>query len=104
VPRSGSDVDVVVTGASVKRGWRIRSQPPFTWYGQQALLADSSWQETGLIFTNSLGKTLDGPIATRRFQQVCQQLGFRRVRFHDLRHAAAALMLESAVATRNQGS
>ncbi len=64
---------------------------------QQRLLAGSSWQETSLIFTNSLGKTLDGPTETHRFQQVCQQLGFRRVRFHDLRHAAASLMLESGV-------
>ncbi|WP_034088721.1 tyrosine-type recombinase/integrase [Streptacidiphilus albus] len=50
-----------------------------------------------LVFTNTCGNPLDGPSISRAFHRLCDQAGIRRVRFHDLRHTCATLLLEQGV-------
>ena len=50
-----------------------------------------------LVFTNICGNPLDGPNISRAFHRLCDQAGIRRVRFHDLRHTCATLLLEQGV-------
>ncbi|MSP23119.1 MAG: site-specific integrase [Dehalococcoidia bacterium] len=84
---------------------------------QERLHAGEAWSDAGLVFTGERGQPLDGPHTTRRFQRilasVCRVFGgsesghagaadhdFRalpRMRFHDLRHGAASLMLAQGV-------
>jgi len=62
---------------------------------EDRLLAGSDWRgdEWGLVFMTMRGTPLDAKNATHRFQDLLSRLGIARMRFHDLRHACASLML-----------
>ena len=66
----------------------------------ERLWAGSNWQETGLVFANRVG----GPTQARRvieqFHEALKQAGIRHVRFHDLRHSCATLLLVQGVSPR----
>ena len=52
------------------------------------------WQENGLIFASETGDPLDRRyITTHRFKPLLKRAGLPRVRFHDLRHTCATLLL-----------
>lgn len=51
------------------------------------------WQENDYVFTNPLGKPIDPMQAYRMFKALLKRAGLRDQRFHDLRHAAASLLL-----------
>lgn len=59
------------------------------------LAAGDTWQgeRDRLVFTDALGRSLDGTYVTSRFGAALKRLGLPHVRFHDLRHGAASLML-----------
>lgn len=67
---------------------------------QDRMLAGFRWQEQSLIFTTSIGTPLDGRNVSHRFASLTAAAGLRRIRFHDLRHSAATLMLAQGVAPR----
>ena len=52
------------------------------------------------MFANAIGGPLAGREVTRRFQHLLGTAGLPRMRFHDLRHAAATVMLTLGVAPR----
>lgn len=57
------------------------------------------WTDSGLVFTNSIGKALDGPTVTRKLGDELKEAGFPHERaFHGLRHAAATLLAANGVA------
>ncbi len=66
----------------------------------EKLWAGSKWQESGLVFANRVG----GPTQARRvieqFHEALGHAGLRRVRFHDLRHSCATLLLVQGVSPR----
>ncbi|HVD00377.1 MAG TPA: site-specific integrase [Candidatus Dormibacteraeota bacterium] len=64
------------------------------------LLAGARWKESRFIFTTTVGTPLEGPSVTRHFQQLLKQAGLPRLRFHDLRHSCASLLLAQGVAPR----
>ena len=47
------------------------------------------------VFASEVGTPLDGRNVTHRFQAALQRAGLPRQRFHDLRHAAATLLIEA---------
>lgn len=55
------------------------------------------WKDSGLIFTTPAGGPLDPANMTRRFGRLLEQAGLRRIRFHDLRHSTATLLLEQGI-------
>jgi integrase len=55
--------------------------------------AGSNWHENGLIFPSSIGTPSEPKNMYRRFKMTLQEAGLPDVRFHDLRHTAATLML-----------
>jgi integrase len=67
---------------------------------QERLIAGNAWQETGFVFTTSIGTPLDASTVTHRFQATLQTAGFPRTRFHDLRHTCATLLLVQGVHPR----
>lgn len=44
-----------------------------------------------------IGRPLDPANLTRRFRSFLSRAGLRRIRFHDLRHSTATLLLEHGV-------
>ncbi|MER7467079.1 tyrosine-type recombinase/integrase [Streptomyces sp. NPDC097981] len=59
--------------------------------------AESAWQDSGLVFTTPTGRPLDPANLTRRFRGFLDRAGLRHIRFHDLRHSTATLLLEQGV-------
>jgi integrase len=52
----------------------------------ERLTAGDSWQESGLVFTTSVGTVVEPRNLSRTFEHLVQRSGVRRIRFHDLRH------------------
>ncbi len=50
-------------------------------------------QESGLLFTTTTGTPLDGRNVNSQFQKAPVKAGLSHIRFHDLRHTCASLLL-----------
>jgi integrase len=62
------------------------------------LRAGEAWTDHGLVFTDAFGEPLFGSrITERRLRPALQNAGLPFIRFHDLRHTAATLMLTAGV-------
>jgi integrase len=58
----------------------------------------SLWCENGLIFASEVGEPLDRRyITTHRFKPLLKRAGLPQIRFHDLRHTCATLLLSKNV-------
>jgi integrase len=53
-----------------------------------------------LVFTTAYGAPLSASVVTHDFQRILQRAGLPRIRFHDLRHSCASLLLAQGVPTR----
>ena len=61
------------------------------------------WVEVGqqnLVFTSPKGTPLDERNVLRRFQNICALAGLPKLRLHDLRHSACAILLAQGVNIR----
>ena len=56
-------------------------------------LAGDQWQENDLIFPNSTGKPRNGYGVSKKFRSLALAAGLPSIRFHDIRHTAASIML-----------
>ena len=52
------------------------------------------------MFRSTIGTPLDGRHTTHLFHQALERAGVRRIRFHDLRHSCASLLLAQGVPAR----
>ncbi|GAA3266880.1 hypothetical protein GCM10010469_38950 [Streptomyces labedae] len=59
--------------------------------------AGTAWQHSGHVFTTAQGRPVDPTNLTRTFLTFLRKAGLRRIRFHDLRHSTATLLLEQGV-------
>jgi integrase len=55
--------------------------------------ANGNWVEYGLVFCSPLGAPLDPQLATRAFTRALRKAKLPHMRFHDLRHSCASLLL-----------
>ena len=56
------------------------------------------WQDMSLVFCNELGRPVEvSNLTNRYFQPLLKKAGLPIVRFHDLRHTAATLMLNARI-------
>jgi integrase len=61
----------------------------------------SAWQDVNnLIFTDSIGRPLDGTAVTHVFHELLTAAGLPSVPFHGLRHSAATALLSAGVPLR----
>ena len=56
-------------------------------------MAGDAWHESGLCFTTSIGTAIDARNLQRQFHSLLRRAGVRRIRFHDLRHSFASILL-----------
>ncbi|MGW3086716.1 tyrosine-type recombinase/integrase [Streptomyces sp. NPDC001108] len=64
---------------------------------QERETAGTGWKDSGYVFTRPDGAPIEGSTLTRHFNTLLRQAGLRRIRFHDLRHSTATLLLEQGV-------
>jgi len=58
--------------------------------------ANGLWQEKGLIFPSTVGTPMNPDnLVYRSFKPLLRRAGLRDIRFHDLRHTFATLMLSN---------
>lgn len=61
---------------------------------QDALRELDAWEEKGLVFTTGTGNALLPRNLVRHFKAKIAAAGVPNIRFHDMRHTAASLLLE----------
>lgn len=59
--------------------------------------AGDRWNENNLIFPNTHGNPMDPSNMRIEFNRVLSEAGLPKIRFHDLRHTAASLMLNHGI-------
>src|SRR6266567_8582882 len=64
---------------------------------QVRLKAGARWQDRDLVFCNKYGGYLDPAHLRQRFDKLLKDAGLPDVRFHDLRHSAATILLSMGV-------
>lgn len=92
-------------GASPRGSRDVRSYSAFEALrrhaGRQAeecRAAGNEWRETGLVFANAVGGSLTTTNVTyRSFRPLLERAGLPLIRFHDLRHTAATLLLGKGI-------
>lgn len=67
---------------------------------QDRLAAGARWQYSGLVFCSKLGTPCDERNIRRSLDRVVRAAGLPRLRFHDLRHSCATLLLAQGVDPR----
>ena len=56
-----------------------------------------NYQYDGYVFVDEMGERMKANYLTSRFPEVLEKKGLRRMRFHDLRHSCASLLLANGV-------
>ena len=65
---------------------------------EERLRVGATWPGYDLVFTNGPGTPIDSAnLRTRSFQPLLSRAGLPPIRFHDLRHTAATLLLGEGV-------
>ena len=67
---------------------------------EQRLKAGPAWENSGLVFTNGTGEHLAIYTVYRDFKNIVHSIGCPNVRFHDLRHTCAGLLLKNGVSMK----
>ncbi|MFC1932683.1 tyrosine-type recombinase/integrase [Chloroflexota bacterium] len=66
--------------------YRLEREYPYRELGKELTLDD-------LVFANVEGKPIDPGVLTHNFARIAKRASLENVRFHDLRHTFASLML-----------
>jgi integrase len=89
--RSRRTVRLTGSAATALRAHRVRQ-------AEARLLVGSDWRDHDLVFTDAWGEPLDGRhVTSRDFRRLLRRAGLPPIRFHDLRHTAATILLSSGV-------
>jgi integrase len=105
VPHQGTQL----VDTKTERSRRTLVMPPivinalYAHRGRQAverLAAGERWVDLDLVFPSERGTLADGPNVTHRFHKLLKRAGLPAMRFHDLRHACASLLLVQGVHPR----
>ncbi|GAA1932898.1 hypothetical protein GCM10009738_00570 [Kitasatospora viridis] len=67
------------------------------WQARVKQQADAEWVHNGLVFTRPDGHPIEPATLTRHFNALLHRSRLRAIRFHDLRHSTATLLLEQGV-------
>lgn len=69
-----------------------------TWGQRRRAHLGAAWEDNGLVFSNSLGRPIDNiNLLKYWFFPLLKQAGLPGIRFHDLRHTAATLLIGQRV-------
>jgi integrase len=89
--KSRRQIELTRSGVATLRAHRKRMI-------EQRLAVGDAWEENDLVFPNEIGKPMDGSnLSERDLRRVLTRSGLPRIRFHDLRHTAATILLGRGV-------
>jgi integrase len=92
-PKTHSGIRTILIGATTLNELREQKQR----IEDDKIKAGESWQENGLIFPSSIGTPFGQSNVQKDFIKVLNTANLQRIRFHDLRHTAASLILNHGV-------
>lgn len=92
-PKTKAGRRTIQLGASTLKILREHSQQQFGLMQQ----AGNMWQEHNLIFTSSIGTAINKDNLRKSFKKSLKNADLSMIRFHDLRHTAASLMLNHGI-------
>jgi integrase len=64
---------------------------------QEKLLMGERWQHYELVFPSTIGTPMDVTGLLKKFRKTIKEAGLPRIRFHDLRHTSASLLLNQRI-------
>ena len=67
---------------------------------EERLAAGDAWQQTDYVFASNTGGPLDASTVNHQFHRHLERLGMPSMRFHDLRHTCASLLVSQGVDLR----
>ena len=67
---------------------------------EERLAAGERWSEAGFVFTTPIGTPIGTHSLHRMFKAMLRKAGLPDIRYHDLRHTAATLLLAQGVDPR----
>ncbi len=89
-PKSAKSRRTIAIGAIVIEALRRHRKSQ----AEERLKMGPSWEDRDLVFSNELGKPVEvSNLTQRHFRLLLEQAVLPRIRFHDLRHTAATIML-----------
>jgi integrase len=88
-PKSVAGVRTI--GLNELARWALRAQSARQ--ARERLAAGPSWRSDDLVFTRTDGRALNHRVVQGAFSKRIRAAGLRPIRFHDLRHACATLLL-----------
>lgn len=90
-PKSRRKIALSLTALEALRRHRARQ-------AEERLAAGPVWRNDDLVFCTAVGGALNGNhLSGRGFQEILKLTGLPRIRFHDLRHTCATLLLRRGV-------
>lgn len=84
--KSRRAVDIPGSVIEILRHWRAQQ-------AQERLSAGPAYHDTGFVCTEEDGRPSNPVNVSRRFRKLLKRLGLPAIRFHDLRHTMASLLL-----------
>jgi len=63
----------------------------------EKLIAGGSWKDHNMVFPSTIGTPMNRCNLNKRYKNVLKKAGLPAIRFHDLRHTAASLMLNNGI-------
>ena len=90
--RSRRDVAIPQFAVDRLRRWKVEQN-------ERRLMAGPAWHDFGLVCERGDGHPINPDSFTKAFKRLAAQVGHPKTRLHDLRHAAASLMMEHGVPT-----
>ncbi len=67
---------------------------------EEKLRQGKKWRDHGFVFTSVIGTPLDGDNVYKLFRQLLKENNLPDIRFHDLRHSCASLLLVQGISPR----
>jgi integrase len=67
---------------------------------EERLVVGSRWQDTGYVFTSTVGTPIHPGNLMKSFHALLDRAGLPRIRFHDLCHSCASLLAAQGVPAR----
>ena len=106
-PAEGAKSGMVFSDPKTAKGRRSIALPRFAVEALRAhrsaqlaerLVSGAAWQDNDLVFPNQLGKPIEKQNLVRRsFVPLLRRAGLPSIRFHDLRHSAATMLLTQGI-------